>query len=84
MKRPNILWDEEERFARRAARAFPWLILVPALIAAGFGVVTRVARELGVGTKSLRGWLKQTEIDAGYRHGTSTADKERIAPGAPP
>jgi transposase len=23
-----------------------------------FGVVTRVARELGIGTESLRGWLK--------------------------
>ena len=44
-----------------------------------FGVVTRVARELGVGTESLRGWLKQAEIDAGHRQGTSTADKERIA-----
>src|SRR5918995_6158782 len=44
-----------------------------------FGVVTRVARELGIGTESLRGWLKQAEIDAGCRQGTSTADKERIA-----
>lgn len=44
-----------------------------------FGVVTRVARELGIGTESLRGWLKQAEIDAGHRQGTSTADKERIA-----
>jgi transposase len=44
-----------------------------------FGVVTRVARELGIGTESLRGWLKQAEIDAGRRQGTSTADKERIA-----
>jgi transposase len=44
-----------------------------------FGVVTRVARELGIGTESLRGWLKQAEIDGGRRQGTSTADKERIA-----
>jgi transposase len=43
------------------------------------GVVTRVARELGIGSESLRGWLKQAEIDAGRRQGTSTADKERIA-----
>lgn len=43
------------------------------------GVVTRVARELGIGTESLRGWLKQAEIDAGSRPGTSTADRERIA-----
>jgi transposase len=44
-----------------------------------FGVVTRVARELGIGTESLRSWLKQAEIDGGRRRGTSTADKERIA-----
>ena len=44
-----------------------------------FGVVTRVARELGIGTESLRGWLKQAEIDGGRRQGTSRADKERIA-----
>src|SRR5215213_2025307 len=44
-----------------------------------FGVVPRVARELGVGAESLRGWLKQAEINSGRREGTSTADKERIA-----
>ncbi len=44
-----------------------------------FGVVTRVARELGVGIESLRGWLKQAEIDGGRRPGTSTDDKRRIA-----
>lgn len=43
------------------------------------GVVTRVARELGIGTESLRGWLKQADVDDGRRPGTSTADKERIA-----
>ena len=44
-----------------------------------FGVVTRVARELGVGTESLRGWLKQADIDGGRRPGTSTQDAQRIA-----
>ena len=44
-----------------------------------FGVVTRVAKELGIGTESLRGWLKQADIDGGRRPGSSTADKERIA-----
>ena len=43
-----------------------------------FGVVTRVAKELGIGTESLRSWLKQADIDGGRRQGTSTADKERI------
>jgi transposase len=44
-----------------------------------FGVVPRVARQLGVGVESLRGWLKQAEIDGGVRPGTSTADAQRIA-----
>ena len=44
-----------------------------------FGVVTRVARQLGVGTESLRNWLRQAEIDSGGRPGTSTADAQRIA-----
>jgi alkanesulfonate monooxygenase SsuD/methylene tetrahydromethanopterin reductase-like flavin-dependent oxidoreductase (luciferase family) len=44
-----------------------------------FGVVTRVAPQLGVDTESLRNWLKQAEIDAGGRPGTSTADAQRIA-----
>jgi len=33
------------------------------------GLVTRVARQLGVGTESLRQWVKQDEIEAGLRPG---------------
>lgn len=43
------------------------------------GVVTRVARQLGIGAESLRGWVKQAEVDQGRRPGTSTVEKERIA-----
>jgi transposase len=44
-----------------------------------FGVVPRIARQLGVGVESLRGWLAQAEVDNGRRPGTSTADAQRIA-----
>jgi len=44
-----------------------------------YGVVTRVAHQLGVGPESLRNWLKQAEIDGGTRPGTSTTDAARIA-----
>ncbi|HEX2272715.1 MAG TPA: transposase [Acidimicrobiales bacterium] len=44
-----------------------------------FGVVTRVARQLGIGTESLRNWVRQAEIDGGTRPGTTTDDKARIA-----
>lgn len=42
------------------------------------GAVTRVARELGIGAESLRGWVNRAEIDAGRRPGRSTADAQRI------
>jgi len=44
-----------------------------------FGVVPRIANQLGVGAESLRGWLKQADIDAGSRPGTSSTDSARIA-----
>ena len=44
-----------------------------------FGVVPRIAKQLGVGVESLRGWLKQADIDAGSRPGTSSTDSARIA-----
>lgn len=44
-----------------------------------FGVVTRVARQLGVGPESLRNWLKQADVDDRRRPGTSTEDARRIA-----
>jgi hypothetical protein len=42
-------------------------------------VITRVARQLGIGTESLRSWVRQAEVDGGHQPGTSTQDKERIA-----
>jgi transposase len=43
-----------------------------------FGVITRIARQLGVGDQSLRNWVRQAEIDGQRRPGTTTADAERI------
>jgi transposase len=43
------------------------------------GVISRVARQLGVGTESLRLWVRQAEIDGGIRAGVSTVDQAEIA-----
>ena len=44
-----------------------------------FGVVTRVAHQLGVGVESLRSWVNQAEIDYGTWPGTTTEEHRRIA-----
>jgi transposase len=43
------------------------------------GVIPRVAKRLGVGTESLRGWIKQAEIDSGQRSGMTSAESVRVA-----
>jgi len=42
------------------------------------GTVERVARQLGYGIESVRGWVKQAEIDAGEAPGVSTLDVEEL------
>jgi transposase-like protein len=42
------------------------------------GVIGRVARQLGVGTETLRNWVNQAEIDGGQRPGVPTEEKRRI------
>jgi len=43
------------------------------------GVITRIAGQLGVGVESLRGWVRQADIDCGQRPGTSSDDAVRLA-----
>jgi transposase len=43
------------------------------------GAVTRIAKQLGIGTESLRGWVNRAEVDSGRRPGTSSADAQRMA-----
>jgi len=43
------------------------------------GAIQRVAEQLGMHPETLRGWIRQAEIDAGTRAGTTTADADRVA-----
>jgi transposase len=43
------------------------------------GVVGRIARQLGIGTETLRTWVKQAEIDRGRRPGVPTEQQRRLA-----
>jgi transposase len=47
-------------------------------LGADHGTIGRVAEQLGIGTESLRSWVKRAEIDDGVKPGLSTADAERI------
>jgi transposase len=42
------------------------------------GVITRIARQLGIGAEWLRGWVRQAEVDGGRRPGLTTAEQQRI------
>ena len=42
------------------------------------GTIQRVADQLGIGTESLRTWVRQAGIDAGERPGTTSSDAARI------
>jgi transposase len=43
------------------------------------GAVAAVAAKLGVNRETLRGWVRQAEVDSGQRPGISAVDAQRIA-----
>src|SRR5438132_12163258 len=43
------------------------------------GAIAGVAAKLGINRETLRNWVRQAEVDAGQRPGTTSADAQRIA-----
>ena len=60
-------------------RAVRMVLEVQAETGEKHGAVTRIAKQLGIGTESLRQWVNQAEVNAGRRPGTTSADATRIA-----
>ena len=44
-----------------------------------YGAPARIAQQLGINADTLRGWLKQADIDGGARPGVTTSESARIA-----
>jgi transposase len=64
--------DEEKAQAVRLVRQ------LRAELGTDHGTVKRVAEQLGYGVESVRGWVRQADIDDGNKPGTTTEDAARI------
>jgi transposase len=43
-----------------------------------WAAITSIAEKFGCSAETLRGWVRQAEVDGGMRSGTTTAEAERI------
>ncbi len=69
-KYPQELRDRAIRLVQEARQEEPELSVNAAVI--------RIGSRIGVNPDTLRGWVKQTDIDAGKRPGTTTDEAKRI------
>jgi transposase-like protein len=64
--------DEEKAQAVRLVRQ------LRAELGTEHGTIRRIADQLGYGVESVRGWVKQADIDDGAKPGVSSAEAERV------
>lgn len=69
-KYPPELRERAMRLVAEARKEDPELSVTAA--------VTRIGQRVGVNPDTLRGWVKQQQIDAGERPGTTTSEALRI------
>ena len=69
-KYPQELRDRAVRLVTEARQEEPELSVTAAVV--------RIGTKVGVNPDTLRGWVKQSDIDAGRRSGTTTEDGKRI------
>lgn len=69
-KYPDELRERAIRLVHEAREQDPELSMNAAVV--------RIGQRVGVNSDTLRGWCKQSDIDAGRRPGVTTADAVRI------
>jgi transposase-like protein len=69
-KYPQELRERAMRLVYEARKEDPELSLNAAVV--------RIGQRVGVNADTLRGWMKQAQIDSGERPGVTTADAARI------
>lgn len=69
-KYPPELRERAMRLVQEARKEDPELSVNQAVI--------RIGQRVGVNPDTLRGWVKQAQVDAGERPGTTTTDAARI------
>ena len=62
----------------RAIRLVEDLLADPDLELSVTGACSRVSEQLGINRDTLRGWVKQAQIDAGARPGLASDDRRRL------
>ncbi len=69
-KYPPELRERAMRLVQEARKEDPGLSVNQAVV--------RIGQRVGVNADTLRGWVKQAQIDAGERPGTTTEEAQRI------